>query len=30
MHAKIVYRAKEATCARVIWDATIILKLKYP
>ena len=30
MHAKKVYRAKDATCAGVIWDATIVLKLKYP
>jgi hypothetical protein len=30
MHAKKVYRAKDATCAGVIWDANIVLKLKYP
>ena len=30
MHAKKVYRAKDATYAGVIWDANIVLKLKIP
>ena len=29
MHAKKVYRAKDATYAGVIWDATIVLKYPY-